>query len=374
MNATPPQSVWNSIASNLDAAAAERRKKRTFLLLPLLLVLSVGSAWFIFSPKGKKHIANSEIISEITPVTFETEKIKSSTLTNSKSISKKLTEVEIKNVISIDKAIKPKENVTPHLVAKNETAIQINQTKTDIKSLHLYLHSKEYEKLIYTHPFEIKTPSIKSEFPKEKEHKYWIGVGYNFSDTKLLNGTFYEGLSATSLVTLNKNYYHNFSIDAGINISEKWSLSTVFAVNNSMGQSYSTYQEGKYVTNDLRFKQSGILLSARRNIGNLTYFLRRKSPVYVSAGLYVMNTSKVKLTQNRAKTTNISNEYKTSDFGLVFSTGLNMKLSDKLSLNPHIRTTIGATNLFKGNEMMPSDFNVTRSLSISPGISLQYNF
>lgn len=374
IEAIPPDGVWNNITSNLDALQNQRRRKQLAYIIPFLISFAVGSLLTLseqhieklYSPLSNSLEFDQDGSQDNLSFLYPKKKFRNSLKQEAKSYIKK-----------DDLKPEKQELLNEHT---QELATQ-TITKTPTKSYTNFKDIILENRLIYHIPIDINivnpkelTSPVLAEKSTNIDSRFWIGGGYQFSSCMLLNSVFFQGLSENSLIVLETNFHHNYSFDGGIKLNEKWSLGAKVALSNTGGQHFSTYKEGSYITNEVHIKQSGVSFSLQRNLGKSIYFLKRKSPIHLSAGLFTSSISKVELIEKETNVSDLTADYTKFDFGAVFATGLTFPLSDWINIQPQAQASLGFNNLFKGNDIIPSGFNITRSLSISPGVNFQFEF
>ncbi|MFP5471715.1 MAG: hypothetical protein ACLGGV_08965 [Bacteroidia bacterium] len=358
-----PNNVWENISVRLDAEMPQKRRFAGFYYsVGILMLIGIATLFMknqyteLYSPivNGDKNIATNENVdndfSFLYPAKSKKKSVEKNIFNNAK--------VNVKTTISVDK----------------NALLSSNNYFSSKRFENIFLPKKSPTLINFIIPeFNFFNASnnltIAEESVTQKETRHlpiWAGVGYHFNQSTLINNIFKQGLDENSLVLLQNFQSKNFSALVGYDVNEKISVVAQAYIASSIGQKYATYTEGVFTTNILQFDRSSVSISLRTPLNSTEKMI----PLFASAGIYGAKISSVEINKNETKYS-LSDNYRKFDTGIALGISTEIPLIKGISIMPQIETKIGAVNLFKGENKIPSHFNKTNTLSLKAGASLK---
>jgi len=201
----------------------------------------------------------------------------------------------------------------------------------------------------------------------EKNEKFEIGITYSLHNTWLLNNETRQGFDNTSLINTSASYTNNYGLLFSYLINDKNSIVTEFFLHGLIKQHYETYKEGIYYNEDIEMNYSQIVLMYQYNIN---IFKRIPSAYAFKTGIYLSNFNKKQSSLENDVVDELS-DFTKFDYGLKLAAGYKNNFN-KITFEYGLNSEYGLKNIFKGNEQIPSNFNVTHPFHVGAYINLIY--
>jgi hypothetical protein len=371
----PPESVWSNIQDNLDvelvwdrvsSKLAISRKKKLLVVFAMaasiLLIISITGYLLFFSTNRMEKI---QIVQNENALDFKSE--------------------EIPNIRNTQDPIQHsgKEPATLTIKIYNEESekneIYFNSNPTDYEQVTLenYLNpiasiqtfKFQVQKQIDKFSLDVKNQFFAEDFKESRSSftNFYIGLSGQIANTWLLNSKTIEGLKKTEFTATNPSFGKNVGILLGTNLTKRLDLKAHFFWISQTNQSYNEYINGLYVSNNLElnyytacflFKYKVMKNSGKHNVlfGGYSGFIQ-------NATQSIDGTKTV-----------ILDEYNNVDYGLVIGYEYPVQLNKRITLSTGVITKIGLSNIFTGNEIIPSYLNKTQNASVNLSFSLNYSF
>ena len=355
-----PDNAWQNISAQLDLKASQKKNRVGIIYFSVGFLLITSFAYLFFNKNQQLYTPlkiekyhsfisqhNDSDFSFLYPTKTEEQTIASKGFLEKNSFLISSNSVKNKSTLNNDVALKPILFSAISLPKKSAQAI--------------YFALPEFDLFAATN-----TLYAENKTTKNKPTNLWIGAGYHFNQSTLINNTFNQGLSAYSLTVLQNFKSQNFSALIGYNLNEKLSLASQIHFNNVIGQKYAKYIEGNFTTKTIEIEQTSVTLSLRKNLSSNN----KRLPLFASAGFYASKISSV--TEHQSESVkSLTENYRTFDFGIFTGLSTEIALNKNMVLVPQTELNVGALNLFKGTSFEPSHFNQTRPLLFKTGVGLK---
>lgn len=217
---------------------------------------------------------------------------------------------------------------------------------------------------------------VKIEKKKPKnliEGKLEAGAFVVVNSTMLLNNETREGFDQNSLTT---NYFGlaaNYGLWASYRILPKGALVAEFSINADNRQAYGTYDKGVFYIKEWVMKYNRFSLAYKHDLWqtNSDKFINTK--VVAQAGVYMGMMREAKLFYDGVLFFDKQSDYHQFDFGFKVALGQEI-LIDKFVLGYGIRSDIGASNIFKGNNQLNAGEDQTNIIHLGGYVLFGYRF
>lgn len=197
-----------------------------------------------------------------------------------------------------------------------------------------------------------------------------LGFTINGSNNWLMNQETFAGFDASELNTTIFDFSTHWELVADIPLNRKWWIRTTAFGNNPAGQRYKTYYEGTYSSKDIELKYAGINLLAKYQ-SFAPWIETPRVSFNTSFGLYFNVLWSAEETIGTASM-DVPDQYKTTDYGLVLGHEIEFQAFDRISLAPGLKLNWGISNIFEGDDKIPSSFKTTHNGSIELTFGVYY--
>ncbi|MFO8234841.1 MAG: hypothetical protein R6U04_05510 [Bacteroidales bacterium] len=376
----PPESVWENIQDQLDidntwehiAGELHREEKVVFFHRLSYSVAAAAAVLilllFVFPPRISQNtqksytekIENKNTIRQIqrtSPLYSSVEKTIEDNLTN--------TEIARFETGGLKRHIKHTLQTTNE---SQEQDYQLDMHK--LKSLEAKLSVEDNKYAVLAQSNAPSSPSSEKEEDDTKEKpKIYIGTSGQFTNTWLLSNKTLNSIKNSPYSAAEPQRNNSFSLIGGIELNDRLSFQVEGLLNNSNGQNYKEYLNGKFITNQINLNYSSIQLAGRYK------FIKEGKNIPVSHNLvfgtygsYLQNANQ----HINDEQQNIRASYKNYDFGLLVGYEIDSRISQNLIFSSGVRLDPGLINIYSGSEELPSEFNKTYTTSLSLQLSLKY--
>lgn len=420
----PPDEVWNNISKELDIKEVwsrvdsrltriNRRKifvRRTAYASILLLLFFVSGSVIFKTYKntggkiGVDDKKNNRLIANIhssgydeTPQTKKEVKFFSNhydgEMDNSKSTNVK------SPVISF---FKPREDVT---AMQHEKKINVSDNSIsthnpeNISNINADHKNKEEE--FFTVPIStVLVANNSHNFPapdfsaivfhtdsnyyyqtpdKNKFHGFYSGRTGALNNIWLLNQITLSGLKANSLNQIKIDFGYSYGILAGYNFNNHFGGEMSWYVHSQSGQTYSSYDEGKYETKQIRKDISvlNLIFKYRNQAYNIWLNTPKSQNILLGINLSILKRDRSVMPPNDNDDDtdiyeNINTHYGHVSYGVVVGYEYEILAFHKIILSSALIGNLGLNNIFLGNEHVPESFNRTHTASLGFNIAAKY--
>ena len=197
-----------------------------------------------------------------------------------------------------------------------------------------------------------------------------LGFTINGSNNWLMNQETFSGFDASELNTTILDFSTHWELVADIPLYRKWWIRTTAFGQNPTGQRYKTYYEGTYSSKDIELKYAGINLLAKHK-SFASWLGTQRVSFNTSFGFYFNVLWSAEETIGTASM-DVPDQYKTTDYGLVFGHEIEFQAWDRISLAPGFKLNWGIPNIYEGDDKIPSSFKTTHNGSIELTFGVYY--
>lgn len=205
------------------------------------------------------------------------------------------------------------------------------------------------------------------------EGKLEAGAFAVVNSTMLLNNETREGFDQNSLTT---NYFGlaaNYGIWASYRILPKGALVAEFSINADNRQAYGTYDKGVFYIKEWVMKYNRFSLAYKHDLWQTNSDKLINTKVVAQAGVYMGMMREAKLFYDGVLFFDKQADYHQFDFGFKVALGQEI-LIDKFVLGYGIRSDIGASNIFKGNNQLNAGEDQTNIIHLGGYVLFGYRF
>ena len=379
-NDKAPEGLWNDIANDLDIDEvwenitaeldSEERKRSIWINISwaasilVLIGLGFSSLWFLNGKNQNKNlnVASNKLIED----SFENQKKQPQAFTTDNSNTQTLLISKANNNNKI--------NLTHQDVINEKTSDNIQETKplNRIAPKEATVYS---QKTSSTNNISLSIAEVKVETKVEEQsrnnRKFSIGVTYSVKNTWLYGYETINGLNRNSLTKPEVKIYPDIGIGLLYEFSKKWRMESNIFLQSRTGQSYKEYLYGRYSDKDITLYYTQFEMLAKYSSSKHWFNLNTFS-LTSSLGFYFSNLSTASETI-AGKSRSVYHRYSNRDFGVVFGNSLDITLSNRITLSPGYRVKWGFTNIYAGENNIPSSLNDTHNVSIEFRFTMYYN-
>lgn len=205
------------------------------------------------------------------------------------------------------------------------------------------------------------------------EGKLEAGAFVVVNSTMLLNNETREGFDQNSLTT---NYFGlaaNYGLWASYRILPRGALVAEFSINADNRQAYGTYEKGVFYIKEWVMKYNRFSLAYKHDLWQTNSDKLVNTKVVAQAGLYMGMMREAKLFYDGVLFFDKQSDYHQFDFGFKVALGQEI-LIDKFVLGYGIRSDIGASNIFKGNNQLNGREDQTNIIHLGGYVLFGYRF
>lgn len=187
-----------------------------------------------------------------------------------------------------------------------------------------------------------------------------------YNNSWLLNNETKSSYDKNSLIATDLTYKQNWGLVLNYRFSKQSILSSEMHIASKAGQQYKMYEQGEYLRKGLELRYYKLYLQYQRNF--LEYGKNVPSCLSVQAGVYAGY-----LQNKRGEIRQEESRYANFDYGLKLALGQEHDLK-RFTLGYGVRAERGLTNIFRGTERLPAEFNRTYILNLGTYINMRYSF
>lgn len=207
--------------------------------------------------------------------------------------------------------------------------------------------------------------------PSPLEGKLSVGIFTVFNSTTLLNEETREGFSGSGRVQNAPRFAANYGVWIGYQFLPKSSLIVEFSINADNRQAYRIVEDQISYTKEWVMKYNRISLGYQHDLMQTEG--KVSSRIVAQGGIYLGLLRQAKLFYDGELFFDAVADHHQFDFGFKIALGQELTFG-KFALGYGIRSDLGATNIFKGNNFFPAQENKTNLLQLGGYITLGYKF
>ncbi len=192
----------------------------------------------------------------------------------------------------------------------------------------------------------------------------YVGFNTAIRNHWLLNHDTRKGLSAKEISSTDLSFNQSLGANLGIKIgSSSIGIQSNFISNKGGG--YKDYIRGRIIERSINMSY----FSSTVFIKPFSEKIRYNRTLLLGFYLDYLKTA---IVNYRGESTDVTSSYKSFDYGFVVGKEYPIKLGKHAQVSPYATLSYGLTNVFKGNEEIPSSFDNTQNMNIDVGVSLRY--
>jgi hypothetical protein len=386
---------WQVIDKSLNERARSALRIKVVAAASLLILVAAGASWIYFSSgvnKGAGEKLAEEIIQEV--ITGKGEDVTEEIAQGASSNQGEEPAEEIVQEVSPGKAEDQKETTIPVLAENNPGDIEPGDTRPgdmpavreDVLSgeeavireealtkmtgrgagsLTAYSLEDKFEDIIPGGKIILTAAATKT---RKAFRKFYLGTTGQLANTWLVNEKTISGFKSASLVSTNATFGSNFGFFAGTNLLDRVDLQADFNILAQNNQDYNEYMDGNYVTNKLKLDYSQLALSLRYNLMSQR-FMEGEHGINFGGYMAYLHNAYQKIDGDKLY---LSDNYSNIDYGLLLGYEYVFPLAGQLGLGTGFRAYYGLSNIYSGDENIPSYMNVTNNASVNITLSFKY--
>ena len=222
-----------------------------------------------------------------------------------------------------------------------------------------------------TKPTSIEPITLKNE--EQRLTRWSLGVYLALNSTALLNNETRMGFDYNSLTI---NYFGvaaNYGIWGRYQFKPKHALLAEYTINADHKQAYGIYEKGNFRVKEWVMQYNRLGLSYQGALWERHALNGLHSRFLIQAGAYVGLLRSARLMYDGQTVYDRIGEYHNYDIGAKIALGHEIRL-DHIVLGYGLRSDIGLTNIFRGNDQQRASENHTNLFHLGGYISLGYQF
>lgn len=380
------ENSWQVIDKALDKRARPALRTRLAAAASILILVAAGASWIYFSSVGKTETGQEPAEEMVAGVsTDKGEDVAEDIAQGNSSLTREgqkeaipeqekettlpvLAENNLGDIEPGDTRPAEMPAVKEDVLSGDEAVIR-EETLTKMagrgaESLTIYTPEDKFEDIIPGGEI-IRAAAAKT---RKAFRKFYLGTTGQLANTWLVNEKTISGFKSASLVSTNATFGSNFGFFAGTNLLNRVDLQADFNILAQNNQDYNEYMDGHYVTNKLKLDYSQLALSLRYNLMS-DRFLEGEHGINFGGYLSYLHNAYQKIDGDKLY---LSDNYSNIDYGLLLGYEYIFPLSGRLGLGTGFRAYYGLSNIYSGDENIPSYMNVTNNASVNITLSFKY--
>ncbi len=208
---------------------------------------------------------------------------------------------------------------------------------------------------------------------EKKSGKYYVGGIGGVKNQWMLSqssiNSFKQATPAYPVAVFSQNY----GLSAGTVISKNLNIQSDLFFVTKNGLKQVDYESGQSVSRELQFGYYKLGLAA---VIKKKMFRWRSFPVsnHFLLGAYGAWLRSGQMIVDQELITDISNDYRKSDLGLVAGYEIGFPAGKHIGIAPGFRYHQGLLNIYRGTSILPARFNRTLNTSFELSLGIRYNF
>ena len=384
-----PDGAWSNMNDSLDIDTvwkrlAKRKKKKPVLLwwkvagVIVLIGILIGQLYNYSALLNNTNIKTTIIEDSNHNIKIETSvnKTNSSSTNSSINIEKNITSsLKEENIDSTSKIVNYINNKThnyqiiPIKNKENNNSLELKEKFLNTKNTSSKpeiistedLNGSLLKKLLNNIKNEknatltIFKDSIEKSIVQSKRKKITVGLSGTASNTWIIDATTREGFSETSLVANELSFGSSYGVYLDYSLAKNFSISADFYINSSLNTRNYIYNEGNYVTRDIKIEYYKFVIQANKNI---LLDSRKINTLHIGiGGYYALLKDQNNILRKTIKTKNV---FLNRDYGVKMELGHHINFKSFL-IGYGMHMDYGLPNIFKETEKINSSINLTNT-------------
>ncbi|KAB2871215.1 MAG: PorT family protein [Bacteroidales bacterium] len=379
-----PEGLWNDIANSLDidevwdniAAELDSEKRTRSIWIniswaaSILLILGLGISGLWLINKKSTTLNQTATLSPSANATTNNSKIQSQSIISDNTQSP--SNPNKKDRLNGNQNIRIISNVTNSKSTENTNSDKQEETER-INKLRP-INAKDLDNNISPDKhIIIAQAKVESDDINQVENnkKLSVGITTAIKNTWLYGNETFNAFNRNSLTKPEVNIYPDFGLDIMYELSKKWRTEASIFFKSKTGQSYQEYLYGRYSNKNISLYYTQIEVSAKY-VGKERWIKSSYFNFTSTIGLYFSNLNSASETI-AGERKSVNYRYHNNDYGIVIGNGIDLLLSNRITLSSGYRIKWGISNIYAGDSNIPSSLNKTRNSSIELRFTLYYN-
>ncbi len=199
----------------------------------------------------------------------------------------------------------------------------------------------------------------------------YLGISTSVKNTWLLNTATMAGLQKYELNTTLPAFGFNIGIAGRRQFSEKVALHGDLSFISQTGQRYNRYIDGQYVSENIMLSYSTMSLAFKYTFSErLRNHIPVRSSIYIGPYAALLGSAETRIDSEK---TNVTSRYNRMDWGGIVGLGQDFYPSPNLCITAGLFFRHGFTNIYSGDDMVPSNLRYTNTGAIELFLSIQHS-
>lgn len=407
LNETPPDDVWENISNELDLNDVwlsldsnlnylENRRKifvRCFYLIPMLfLFIKVGDVSYLTNSNTEK-LESNDLATKVNENVIALQSNQKQSNASNFVLKEKVqnvnkSRINFINSIVVSKSYPLNSNANESQVANesilNQGTSQNEQIISRKDSLMNYISSipLAYNILSENDTLKLKDVSYNLAFDSnlinKKNNKitgFYAGGVFSLNNIWLVNNLTFDGIKGNSLNDAKIKMGYSYGVSLGYNFVNSWGAELNWYINSQQGQSYSMYNEGRYIDRHIKLDYSVINLSFKNRKQGYNCVLKAPSSKNAIFGLnfgILKSGESNSISGTNSQNENVKSSFAPIDYGVRLGYEYEIVAFKKLILSSAIIGDVGFKSIYNGSKNLPGNYSNTRTTSIGFNVGVKY--
>jgi len=379
-----PEGLWNDIANSLDidevwdniAAELDSEKRTRSIWIniswaaSILLILGLGISGLWLINQKSTTLNQTATLSPSANATTNNSKIQSQSIISENTQSP--SNPTKKDRLNGNQNIRLISNVTNSKSTENINSDKHEETEKIDKLSPINAKDLESNISADKHIIIAKAKVESDDINQVKNNKKLsVGITTAIKNTWLYGNETVNAFNKNSLTKPEVNIYPDFGLDIMYEFSKKWRTEASIFFKSKTGQSYQEYLYGRYSNKNISLYYTQIEVSAKY-FGKERWIKSSYFNFNSTIGFYFSNLNSASETI-AGERKSVNYRYHNNDYGIVFGNGIDLLLSNRITLSSGYRIKWGFSNIYAGDSNIPSSLNKTHNSSIELRFTLYYN-
>ena len=210
------------------------------------------------------------------------------------------------------------------------------------------------------------------EDPNSLSSKFYVGAAVGVKNQWLMNHDTYETFRSEGLNHAVADFSSAQNVNFGWRFADRFGVQADYAFLAAAGQKYNEYsQAGRFVSKEMDFQYQKMLVTFRYNRKSKK-LLGREISDHMAVGMYGGYLTEAQRIGGIQGTAKFLPEYRNVDFGFTGTYEVNYAIIPRLKFSTGLRLQQGLLNIYKGDELIPADFDRTFNASVDLLFGLKY--
>lgn len=190
-----------------------------------------------------------------------------------------------------------------------------------------------------------------------------IGINGAIKNSRLMNNDTRVANSGNSLSSTSLTFAKDIGVSVQWQNRKNQILQASYLFISESAQTYNQYNEARYGQRRLKVNYQTLSVEFIQPI--------RFTDAYLVAGPYLSKIQSVEESFND-NLRDFTSDYQDWEYGINLGIQYKILIFNKISVQPSVKFQYGLNNIFRGNNLVPANFNNTNPMNISFGIGIYY--